>query len=304
MLENGGMVGRQGSQNYWVMGRRGKLVDANGKAMKPIVDDKWEKFEGEIKGEVWKEVEGIKVSTFGRVKDGKEIVDSVRLGLGDIYVKLENRIKLCNLVANAFIPHIEGKEFIRHKDGNIYNNNAENLEWTQEKTKVKKKNKEELKLSEIIKMIEANGRIKRADWSDNYCNYYSIKGEKIVDVDDKAMKLIADGGWAEYRGDIKGEIWKPINEYRDYRDYEVSNYGRVRRIISGRLFPITLVNMRGWGLTAPMYDKKNNYYVNYPVDRLVVRAFCNVPKEKRVVVIHKDGHITNNYVDNLEWRVK
>jgi len=33
------------------------------------------------------------------------------------------------LVALAFIPQIEGKEYINHKDGNRLNNQVDNLEW-------------------------------------------------------------------------------------------------------------------------------------------------------------------------------
>lgn len=37
--------------------------------------------------------------------------------------------KVHRLVAMAFIPKVEGKEHINHKDGNKKNNNIENLEW-------------------------------------------------------------------------------------------------------------------------------------------------------------------------------
>ena len=292
MVERGGIVGRQGSQNYWFMGCRGKLVDAKGKAMKPLVDDKWEVFKGEIEGEVWKKVGRFNVSNFGRVKD----VEIRGVAANGLYLKDHWRIAVCELVARGFV---EGKgNYIRHKDGNIYNNKAENLEWSYEKDK--KKEKKGLGLNEAVKIIENGGRIRRVDWSDNYCNYYSIKGEKIVDVDGKAMKLVADG-WAEYKGDIKGEIWKSTKKYKGY---EVSNYGRMRNARFEKPIALPLVELKDMGLTTTVYDKEVNVFWRVPMDKLVAFTFLGAPMGKGIEVIHKDGNIKNNYVDNLEWRVK
>ena len=33
------------------------------------------------------------------------------------------------VIANAFLPKVDGKFFVNHKDGNKQNNSAENLEW-------------------------------------------------------------------------------------------------------------------------------------------------------------------------------
>lgn len=40
------------------------------------------------------------------------------------------KVKIHRLVAKAFIPNLEKKETVNHKDLNKQNNKAENLEWT------------------------------------------------------------------------------------------------------------------------------------------------------------------------------
>lgn len=42
------------------------------------------------------------------------------------------KVKVCYLVARAFIPNMEMRRFVRHKDGNPRNNCVENLYWDEE----------------------------------------------------------------------------------------------------------------------------------------------------------------------------
>jgi len=91
--------------------------------------------------EIWKDVVGYegkyKVSNLGRVKslhliwNGELRIISQRLsprGYCLIHLcKITYRVH--TLVALAFIPNIENKPEINHKDGNKQNNNVENLEW-------------------------------------------------------------------------------------------------------------------------------------------------------------------------------
>ena len=110
----------------------------------------------DLPGEVWKDVVGYEghyaVSNMGRVKslhrdlphktygtwhinehlmkpnlagpEGSQYY-SVALHVG----KKSKNVKVHRMVAEAFIPRIEGKDVVNHKDCNKLNNKAENLEW-------------------------------------------------------------------------------------------------------------------------------------------------------------------------------
>lgn len=101
------------------------------------------------------------------------------------------------------------------------------------------------------------------------------------------------------------EIWKPIKDWENI--YEVSNYGRVRRIT----YDSPIYHTAG---ELPYYIKKRydkDGYVRYALcyrgkikqafaHRLVAEAFIENPNNYPVIN-HIDCDIKNNCVTNLEW---
>lgn len=169
--------------------------------------------------EEWRDIEGYedlyKISNLGRVKslvgfNGHEyikrekILKPSRQYVGNNYSryivnlsknKKRKSFKIHRLVAKAFIPNIENKMKINHKDGNPLNNKVDNLEWCTQK-------------ENIIHAYET-GLIKKFQISKEKLN-------ELYNIDKKSMEEI---------GDIYGVANTTINR-------KLKEYGIKRRSIS------------------------------------------------------------------------
>ena len=142
--------------------------------------------------EIWKDIknfEGLyQVSNLGRVKslDRKikckhnyylkkgKILKGIKKRHNYLWVSLNKKsYSIHRLVANAFIPNLENKPLINHKDGNQQNNNVNNLEWCTQ--------------SENMKHAYLCGLQKRRLGKENKCSkkviQYDFNGNKIKNWD-------------------------------------------------------------------------------------------------------------------------
>lgn len=95
--------------------------------------------EKRTKCEVWKPTiyDDYEVSSLGRVRNAtnKNILSNIdrnRTGYLRVYLFKDHKKKryfIHRLVAEAFLPKKQGKDFVNHKDGNKQNNHLDNLEW-------------------------------------------------------------------------------------------------------------------------------------------------------------------------------
>lgn len=94
--------------------------------------------------------------------------------------------------------------------------------------------------------------------------------------------------------------WRPVP---DWPEYEVSEFGDVRRVKSyqGRITGIIRpwVNKQTGYLNVSLW--RNNRGQNATVHRLVARAFHGEPPSPKHVVAHNDGSRRNNHCTNLRW---
>ena len=116
------------------------------------------------------------------------------------------------------------------------------------------------------------------------------------------MKLILNNGAelevsetfvAEHFEEIP-EQWKAVVGYEGI--YEVSNYGKVRNVKTGRILKLGK-SKNGYLRVGLHKNGKQKYFL---VHRLVAIAFIPNPDNKETVN-HIDEDKTNNHVCNLEW---
>lgn len=89
--------------------------------------------------------------------------------------------------------------------------------------------------------------------------------------------------------------WKPIEGYEG--NYEISNYGSVRNVISGR--ELKALPLRKGYLSVNL--SKNGKVKRFTIHRLVAKHFLYVTDPDSMVVNHINGNKQDNNLGNLEW---
>lgn len=92
------------------------------------------------------------------------------------------------------------------------------------------------------------------------------------------------------------EIWVTYD-----RDYDISNYGRVRHKYYGKFGSISHYRIISGSLHKDGYIFATLHGKQYPVHRLIAKFFHCETYSEGLVVNHKDGNKQNNFVDNIEW---
>ena len=92
---------------------------------------------------------------------------------------------------------------------------------------------------------------------------------------------------------METEIWKKIE---NYDSYEVSSFGKIRNVNTGRILKTTL--RTGY---PSLSLSKDNVKKTYSVHILVASHFLEKDPNLEQVVNHKNGDKCDNVVSNLEW---
>lgn len=252
--------------------------------------------------EIWKnnlEYPGYLFSSLGRIKlkSGRITNKKVR---SDGYIRSSFYNKDGNIVnklfhviiAETFIESIPNKKFVNHINGIRHDNKISNLEWVSSSEnnnkkifpKNAKKERKIVQYSLNVDLIKVWSSIKEASI------YLNIsKGNLSSGCKENRIR----GGYRwKYYDDIQetNEIWKPVKI--ENKMLEVSSNGRCK-LPSGML--------TFGSLSSSGYMKININNSGYLIHRIICQTFFPIDNSNLLVVNHKDGIKTNNFVDNLEW---
>ena len=101
-----------------------------------------------------------------------------------------------------------------------------------------------------------------------------------------------------YEIDLCNEVWKEIPEYKNY---QVSSYGRIRCLAYGRGKIEKILELSSETRYIKVGLRNNDGSRTFWVHRLVAAAFIPIPNNEKVQVNHKNGNKQDNSADNLEW---
>lgn len=151
------------------------------------------------------------------LKDGRVFNKAKDIELkGSISSNGYNRVQLFGerilrhrLIATKFLPLIDGKDYVNHKDGNKLNNNASNLEWCTMSENIKHAFVEGLKHSTIKPMFGQNNA--NATLTDK--QVISIRNEVGLSAQELADKYNTSKSTIKHI--LKGRTWKHLLKDRD-----------------------------------------------------------------------------------------
>lgn len=273
--------------------------------------------------EIYKPIENFEnylISNLGNIKNKKtdRILKQQKSSRYSTIALTSNNIRstflIHRLVAKAFIPNLENKPTVNHKNHNTYDNNITNLEWATYTEQMlhnynfENKKRETNRARSIIakthnEQINFRTISEGAKWLLENSNSKNIES-CLAGIRNSLNKgYLCQGFFWNYNdlqeSNIEGEIWKEIPHELtlDKPGYYVSNKGRFK---NNRGKIVKLNNHNGY---IQITIRNKSKIITNALHRIVAKIFVLNPEQK-LYVNHIDGNKNNNCSDNLEWVTK
>lgn len=200
------------------------------------------------------------------------------------------------LIAETFIPRIEYKEFVNHKNGIRHDNRISNLEWVskQENNQSKIFPKKPSKERKVIQYHPSGEFIKIWPSIKSAAKSFDLTRGNLSTACKKERAIYGGYIWRYYDDIIvTNETWAYLSLIPfDDLIIQVSSYGRCR-LPTGYISSGSITKR---GYVAIHINSKT-----YSLHRLVCQAFHPIINPLNYQVNHIDGNKQNNNINNLEY---
>ena len=228
-----------------------------------------------------------------RVKENNQIMKS-RISAEYYYVGLNNNenkrktLSVYRLATFAFVKnqYPDKYKIVDHIDNNKFNNNADNLRWTNQRGNMLAYQKYRKDLDKPIKQYDLKENLIKI-WK----NSKELFKENPNFVAKTFFPIVSQNG--KYKGFISKYTKKDTK--KDII-YENDDYGKVKNIKSELLLTPRIIG-KYYNISLAKY----NIQYNYSVHRLVAMKFVKGQNKIDNIVNHLDENTLNNYYKNLEW---
>lgn len=273
--------------------------------------------------EHWKDIDNYvgryRISSFGNIRSlaTNSIMSPIKSDYYEIKLKKPNivdkKFRVNILVAQHFIqkPKSDKPLVVDHIDGDKLNNNVTNLRWVTLSENSKAYHDKVAENKKVQQLNEKKELIKEWNNINEVVKHYKFDKESFKKSIGIGKPKFNNFYW-QYEKRIvlkddeleEDEIFKPIGVYKDndLSNYEISNYGKVRNVLTKLLLNPGI----GTYKTYFLIDKITKKGINAKAHLLVAHKFLDpAPENKgdnvKDKVNHKDKDKMNNHVDNLEW---
>ena len=270
-----------------------------------------------------KDFENYSISNLGNIKNNetnKILKNQKSSGYSTIGLSQNNKRKgflIHRLVAQAFIPNLENKLTVNHKNHDTHDNRVINLEWNTQKEqnehnyKTETQKRTTCRARSLICFDKDNNENKTefrtmaeaSEW------LYKQGNSKCIESCLAGIRGSLNNNWMckgyiwKYNDlenkNLDNEIWKEIPENLTCgkKNYWISNKGRFKNN-RGKIID---TNNHNQYITVSF--RKNDKQISYKLHRIVAQLFV-LNHENKPFVNHIDGNKENNCAENLEFVTK